>query len=306
MTPRGIAMGEGVRGQATGALGPLANPSGMALVKQYSIEGMYGFSFRDLGSNLHLSIVDSVTSRIAAGIYYNFVHSSPRFHCAEIANCDPQREGHETGLALAMALGDYLTFGLTAKYITVTTDIVNAGYVNSNGGIDPGTMMPYPKRRTIDSSTAGASLDGFTADAGLTLKLGESFSVGLVGYNLVPLKSVEAPIAMGLGLSYHPGPALTIGLDGELDFNRFKTVDKKTMMPADEITLRVGGGAEYTIQNHVPIRVGILHDTGEVATYLSCGVGYMSTNFGVDLSFRQQVGGGDNTLLLAGIRLFLE
>jgi len=42
LTPRAIALGTGMRAAASGALGPLLNPAGMTLVKQYNIELDYG------------------------------------------------------------------------------------------------------------------------------------------------------------------------------------------------------------------------------------------------------------------------
>jgi hypothetical protein len=45
---RAMGMGEANRATATGAEGPLINPAGMSLVKQYVIEGMYGFRVEDL------------------------------------------------------------------------------------------------------------------------------------------------------------------------------------------------------------------------------------------------------------------
>ena len=67
LTPRALGVGEALRGDATGALGPLLNPSGMALSKSYTIEAMYGFDVRSVGHDVHLSIVDSSTSKLAAG-----------------------------------------------------------------------------------------------------------------------------------------------------------------------------------------------------------------------------------------------
>src|SRR4051794_34179774 len=79
VTPRSLGMGNSLRADASGALGPLLNPGSMALTHTYTLEVMYGFRTPDTGSTIHLSIVDSVTSRLAAGVYYSYVHGTPRF-----------------------------------------------------------------------------------------------------------------------------------------------------------------------------------------------------------------------------------
>src|SRR5678816_519036 len=108
---RALGMGEAVRAVATGAEAPLNNPAGMSLVKQYVIEGMYGFRVEDLGHHVNVSVVDSVTARVAAGLFYTFIYSEPKrgFNWAggQIKEASWTRTGHAAGLSLSMALGDH-------------------------------------------------------------------------------------------------------------------------------------------------------------------------------------------------------
>src|SRR5262245_29753332 len=74
---RALGMGEAQRATATGASGPLLNPAGMSLVRQYVIEGMYGVKVESIGHNANVTVVDSITSRVAAGLFYTFIYESP-------------------------------------------------------------------------------------------------------------------------------------------------------------------------------------------------------------------------------------
>src|SRR5579883_2151648 len=75
---RAIGMGEAMRSIATGNEAIIYNPAGMALVRQYVVEADYGFRVETLGHQLHVSVVDSVTSKLAAGLYYAYVNESPQ------------------------------------------------------------------------------------------------------------------------------------------------------------------------------------------------------------------------------------
>ena len=303
LTPRSIALGSALRASASGGLGPVLNPAGMTLNKAYNVDLSYGFRVQDVGSSLYLAIVDSVTSRVAAGVYYQFVHSSPRF----VYGTDPRhnratREGNEAGLSLALPLGDRFSFGVTTKYITVTTDLPNPAY-------DP-NQKDSPKRITLDSSTSLADAKGFTIDAGLLVRLGESLNLGVVGYNFIPKRSIEAPLALGAGLTYKVGQSFLLTADVVIDFNKYHA--RPTIGPDDALipgkrltTVRFGGGAEYIAGKIIPIRVGALWDTGLPGVYVSGGLGYQGKRFGVDVSYRQKVSGGLESFIIGGVRVFL-
>src|ERR1700742_2155173 len=75
---RAMGMGEAQRATATGAEAIMLNPAGMSLVKQYVIEAMYGIKIEDIGNNVHVSIADSVSSKVAAGLFYDYINESPK------------------------------------------------------------------------------------------------------------------------------------------------------------------------------------------------------------------------------------
>ena len=294
-TPRGIALGNSMRSSATGALGPMLNPAGMTLNHEYDVELSYGYRFQDLGSSLYVGVVDSVTSKVSAALYYEYVHSSPRFVLApDTRNDQALRSGSEVGLSLGLPVGERFSLGLTAKYVTVGTDTANPSWTAAS-------PTSVPQRLLLDSTTSSASADGFTVDAGLILRLGDAVNVGVVGYNLVPLHSIEAPTSLGMGLSYSSGGDLVIAFDAVVDFGKYLDAKNNSLD-----TWVLGGGLEYIAGGKVPLRVGCYHDTGMPGTFLGFGLGYTTTGFGFDLGYRQKIQGGNDSTLMAGLHLSLQ
>lgn len=295
LTPRSVAMGDSLRADASGALGPLLNPAGMTLRRAYTLEAMYGFNVQDTGSHLLASIVDSVTSRVSAGVYYSFVHSDPKFTLLPGGPTQGRREGNETGLALALPLGNWFSFGITTKYIRFTTDAPNPAFVDAK------TTPMVPERLAIDSTVATATANGFTMDGGIALRLGESFSAAVTGQNLIPLRSIEAPMALGTGLAYRYGTQLTLALDFVVNFNKYQKPDG-----SDIVSYKLGGGLEWLIAGKVALRAGAGWDSGKPATFVSGGLAYVHQSFAIDLSYRQQVQHGVDSYIVAGLRVFLQ
>jgi hypothetical protein len=292
---RALAMGEAGRAIATGAEGPILNPAGMSLVRQYVIEAMYGIKIERLGHNLNVSLVDSVTARVAAGLFYDYINESPQLSYNWAGGFVPRatlsRQGHVAGLSLSIPLGDHFILGATAKYLHLST----------TAGLPMGTV---PSTLTFDS------VNGVTFDVGLILRLGQHFNIGLVGYNLWDHGSRESPLSLGVGLSYMPIPSLSINFDTDINFTGFQTYhfDQATgKVTLDQRTAaRLGPGLEYIIAQHVPVRGGVVYDSGLPATFLTVGAGYLGRSFGVDLSYRGKVQGGRENFLMVGIRIFVD
>ena len=292
---RAMGMGEAQRATATGASAVLMNPAGMSLVRQYVIEGMYGIKIETVGHHANLSVVDSITSRVAAGLFYSFIYETPKigFQWAggKVDSEQITRTGHAAGLALSIPLGDRFIIGATAKYLHLDTTA-------------PLPMGAVPDHLTLDS------VNGVTFDVGMILRLGQTFNIGLIGYNLWDHGSRESPLSLGIGLAYVPIPALSINFDTVVNFTGYQnyridmmtgkvTLDQRT-------TARLGPGIEWLAGNKVPLRVGVVYDSGLPATYVTAGLGYLSTAFGIDLSYRAKVQGGIENFLMLGIRIFID
>ena len=292
---RPLGMGEAQRATATGASGPLMNPAGMSLVRQYVIEGMYGIKIETVGHHANVSVVDSITARVAAGLFYSFIYETPRlgFNWAggKVDSEQITRTGHAAGLSLSLPLGDHFILGATAKYLHIDTTA-------------PLPMGTVPDHLTLDS------VNGVTFDVGMIVRLGERFNVALIGYNLWDHGSRESPLSLGIGLAYVPLPTLSINFDTVVNFTGYQTY--KFDMATNKVTLdqkttaRLGPGIEWVVANKVPLRAGVVYDSGLPATYLTLGLGYLSTAFGIDLSYRAKVQGGIENFLMLGIRIFID
>ncbi len=294
---RALGMGEALRANAAGAAGPLLNPAGMSLSRGYVIEAAYGFRVEDLGHHAFVSIVDSVTSRVAAGLFYEYIHSNSKlgFNWAggRVNEAKLTREGHAAGLSLSMALGERFLLGATIKYL----------HFDTTGPLPEGTV---PAKISLDS------VNGVTFDVGLLVKLHPKFNMAAIGYNLWDHGSRESPASLGLAASFMPIPSLSINFDAVTNFTGYKTPVYDPSNPAIvksydfRATARLGPGLEWLIAQKVPLRVGFVYDTGLRGAYVTAGTGYFSRSWAIDLGYRAKVSGGIENFLMVGLRVFIN
>ncbi len=178
MGPREIAVGEAMRGGATGASAIGENPAGLPLNRELVFEGGYGYRPSDQASLLGVSACDS-TAGMPGCFFYDYAGSSP-----DLDGVSMHRTQHVGGLALGRMLTPRIFFGTTVKYFHVASDVMS----------DP-------------------SSSGFTFDAGLLVKLTDLVNLGFAGYNLYGAESIEFPRAVGGGMQAHPLPALAVSFD---------------------------------------------------------------------------------------------
>jgi len=294
---RALGMGEALRANAAGAAGPLLNPAGMSLSKGYVIEASYGFRIEDLGHHAFVSVVDSVTARVAAGLFYEYIHTNPElgFNWAggTVPTAKLTREGHVAGLSLSMALADRFLIGATIKYLHFDT------------------TAPLPEG-TVPSSLTLDSLNGVTFDVGVLIKAHPKFNLAVTGMNLWDHGSRETPASLGLGLAFIPIQQLSIDFDAVVNFTGYKTpvytdsTDTVVKSFDFKATARLGPGAEWLIAGKVPLRVGVIYDTGLTSTYVTGGLGYFGQSWAIDLSYRGKVSGGVENFLMLGVRIFIN
>jgi hypothetical protein len=271
----------------------LLNPAGMARQERLSIEAFYGFRAQDLGSTFNVSIVDPITRRLSAGIYYTYVQSSPRLSLVPLGPVTAARSGYETGVAAALAFGPRVSIGVAARYISVSTAVSNQSPSSQQDLNGTNPMI-------LDTAANGAA-GGFSVDAGLSLRLG-AVDVGIAGYNLVPVGSFESPIAAAAAVAWRPRPNLTLALDGVLDIDKYRDPLSGAVRPS----ARVGAGVEWLVRGRLPLRAGASYDSGRPGTYLSVGAGYVHRWFSVAVAWRQQVEGGVESSVVGGVRVSLS
>jgi hypothetical protein len=292
---RTLGMGEALRANAAGTAAPMINPAGMSLSKGYNIEADYGIDIEQLGHHVYVGIVDSITSRVAAGLYYEYIHAEPKlgFYWAggRIPNDTLTRSGHAAGLSLSTALGEKFLLGATVKYL----------YFN--------TTAPLPMG-IVPSSLSLDHVNGVTFDVGLLVRVIPKFNLAATGMNLWNHGSQETATSLGLAAAVIPIPSLSIDFDALVNFTGYKRAIYEPDNPlvvksfAFHATARLGPGIEYLIANKVPIRAGVIYDTGLTATYVSVGSGYMGQSFAIDVSYRAKVSGGVENFVMIGLRYF--
>jgi hypothetical protein len=263
--PREIAVGEAMRGGATGASAIGLNPAGLPLNRELVFEGGYGWRGTDDATLLGVSACDS-TNAMPGCFFYDYLGASP-----ELAGMTGSRRTHVGGVALSKPVLPRVMVGATAKYYDFESDMA---------GED--------------------SRSGFTFDVGATLRLAHTINLGISGQNLYATeKSDQFPRAIGGGLHARGISSLTLGFDA------------RWLLDADDRakSVRYGGGAELFLrgnngQSGYPIRAGALRDNALGATYVSGGVGLTTMKWGIDVAARREVDGGDETMVLASVRLW--
>jgi hypothetical protein len=176
--PREIAVGEAMRGGATGASAIGLNPAGLPLNRELVFEGGYGYRLTDQASLVGVSACDS-TSAIAGCFYYQYAGSS-----LEDAGMTMSRRTHLAGSSMAYPITPRVFFGSSVKYFNFDSDV-------------------------MDEEKAS----GFNWDVGTTFRISELVNLGLAAYNLWGAESPEFPRALGGGLLARPLPILAISFD---------------------------------------------------------------------------------------------
>lgn len=175
--PREIAVGEALRGGATGASAIALNPAGLALNKEVVFEGGYGYRSDDDASLVGVSACDS-TAGMPGCFFYNYAATNP-----DSTGMSLHTSTQLGGIALAKAITPRFYVGAVGRYFHVDSDVSN-----------------------MTSS-------GFNFDLGAELRLTDFLSFGVSGQNLYGDSSPDLPRAAGGGLFIQPLPAVRLGFD---------------------------------------------------------------------------------------------
>ncbi len=185
--PREIAVGEALRGGATGEAGVDLNPSGLPLNRELVFEGGYGYRAADSASLIGVSACDS-TNAVPGCFFYDYAGSSP-----ELGDMTTHRTTHVGGMTLSYMLLPRVLIGATGKYYHFTSSM-------------PG-----------ESNASGTAFD-----LGATLRLTDVINLGVSAQNLWESSSTpEFPRAVGGGVYAHLASLLALSFDArwKLDGN---------------------------------------------------------------------------------------
>lgn len=274
-------MGGSLRAASTNASAIFLNPAGIALIQSYVVTAFYDFHVRKNGHVAHSSVVDSIASKwIKAGLYYNlFIMRPDVYDRNQQKPLTLKQDGHEVGLTFAIPLGARFSIGTTVKYqyYKATIEIPDP---EGDGNID----------HTVDR------ISNIGVDVGMVLKIAEGFTAGVTAMNVVPQKSIHAPMTMGMGLAYGYKTYFLAAFDVLLDF----TSKGKKVVPS------IFGGLEMFLGGRYAIRLGTMYEGLTEAVSITGGFGYINAKAGVDVFLVQQVDGGVETRIGFAVKLFVR
>lgn len=183
--PREVALGEGMRAGATGAMAITLNPAGLPLTRELVFEGSFGYRPDDRASLVGISACDS-TNAAPGCFYYHYVGNSP-----EIDGMERGRRSHIGGATLSRALTPRVNVGSGMKYFDFESEVMGE-----------------------------EAASGFSWDLGATAALTDVVNLGVVGYNLLGTRSLEFPRAAAAGVLLRPGQGLSVGFDALWNLDR--------------------------------------------------------------------------------------
>ena len=268
--PRTLGLSAGI-GAAAGNEGIYLNPGAIAARKRYSIEGGAVWDRRggDTADRyLGGSIVDSESSAVTAGVSYQRVQEHGLY-----------TGGNLVHLALAGALAQGFYFGVSGKYVDLSGDTLAVG------GPPPASLKV-------------ANVSAITADAGVLWQIAELVSLGIAGYNLVPVGNPGvAPLGMGAGVAVGSDRSFQVLADWRTDFDHRN---------AEKGSNRFSVGAEALLGSLVAVRAGFLKDEILDTNWWSAGLGLVTQVAAVDVGYRQSFGDPSARMVGATLKFFVN
>jgi opacity protein-like surface antigen len=282
-TGRSAAMGGAMRALGNAVTGLYSNPANIALTRVYHLQGLAQIWPEARRQTYGASAVDSVTGRLAGSIGAHYGVLDPD---------GVDRKWTDVRLALGFPISDRFYAGVTGKYLKLR-----------DGGIPrPGYGLPhsYASAGLPDAAT----VDGFTFDAGITVKPSNNLFIGVVGTNLTSPGHGFQPLTLGGGIGFGNND-VTAEIDVVADFTTYTNA-----AGSSRTNMRAMAGFEYLAADHFPLRVGYRYDAEPALHAISAGAGYIDPQFSVDLSVRRTVSGkepfGPVTTVVIDLQYFLE
>jgi len=282
-TGRSAAMGGALRALGNAVTGLYANPANIALTRVYHLQGLAQIWPEARRQSYGATAVDSVTGRLAGAIGAHYGVLDPD---------GVDRKWTDVRLGLGFPISDRFYAGVTGKYLKL----------RDNGLARPG----YGLRHSYASAGLpdAAIVDGFTFDAGITVKPTNNFFIGVVGTNLTSPGHGFQPLTLGGAVGFGNND-ITAEVDVVADFTTYTKADGTS-----RTNMRAMAGFEYLAADHFPLRVGYRYDAEPALHAISAGAGYIDPQFSVDLSIRRTVSGkepfGPVTTVVVDLQYFLE
>jgi hypothetical protein len=271
-SPRPVAMGDALNalGVSTSAL--YLNPANMPYARLYHLEALAAYGPESTRQTYGLAIVDSLLNagHISGGVGATWSEFDPQ---------GIQREWIDGRAALALPLGEHLSFGLTGRWLRV----------GQGRGVGP--FGPDP----VSDGGSGPLTTIITFDAGATVSIIEGLRIGVVGHNLTNPGTALAPTTLAGGIGYTTS-LFSIETDGLVDFTTWGTPKGRLM-----------AGGEVFLADRYAVRAGWRYDAGMNVNAGSLGFGYIDPRWSVEASYRHDIG-SDHTssLMVLSFRYFYD
>ena len=270
-TPRTMALAGAQRATSYSVGGLFTNPANMARTAVYHLGGVAEIWPEANRVSFGGAAVDSIVNSkgIAGGLGFTWNQQDKD---------GLGRQYNDLRFALALPLQDRLFLGLGGRYLWLSQD--------GHG----------PLGASLASGGLGGQriIEGFSFDAGATIKATDEIYLGVVGNNLSDPGTGFQPLNVGGGIGV---ATKQFGLEADLVFD-FTTWD--------ETTVRAMGGAEFLVEDAIPIRAGYRYDAGAESHAVSLGLGYVERSFSADAAVRRVVSGDKATAVVLGVTLHLE
>jgi hypothetical protein len=160
-----------------------------------------------------------------------------------------------------------------------------------------GLAVPFGSSLMIGVSSRYLLLRGarqanaITGDAGILFRLGQVFSLGVSGHNLIGTSNPELTRYYSAHAGVFAG-LLTLAADVRADFQ----TNART-------TFTYSGGLEYLFGQSFPVRAGYTWDGFTRSSQLGVGIGLMTQGGGLDLAYRHDIGGEEGRLVALTFKL---
>jgi hypothetical protein len=137
-----------------------------------------------------------------------------------------------------------------------------------------------------------------TMDAGLLWQVAEMISIGITGYNLIPISNkAVAPLGAGAGLALGSDTSFQVLADWRGDFDRL----------AGKTANRYALGAEWLVKSLVVLRGGWMHDEVYDTNWWSVGGGLVAQHgIALDIGYRQSIDSPSAKTFAASLKFFVN
>lgn len=242
-----LSLAESQRALTSGNDSIFVNPAGLALGKLYTLEANYGDNFEGGLRRLNISIADGQAGPVAGGLSYLYSDEIRGY----IGTTEQRLSGHRIDLALAAAVADGFSIGVTGRYMT---------YGETRGEVD----------------IEDGGFNKFDLDVGLQYRMTNGLGFGAVVYNLIPDDEAKpfTPRSYGLGVGWQNE---TFSIETDMRHN------------LENGKARFSLGGSVTLGDIFPIRAGGAYDRLDESWHVAFGAGVQTKEFGLDVGYRQQV-----------------